>query len=107
MGDMKQVKEEQNINLPADIAEGIFSNLVLISHSQSEFVFDFVRLMPNMKTANVKSRIIVTPDHAKRILSAMAENIERYEKEYGEIKVISQRPNIEMPQGFNGPKGEA
>ncbi len=75
-----------NIDLPADVAEGIYSNLAMITHSPSEFIVDFIRMMPALQKAKVKSRIILTPQHAKRLLSALAENIERYEAIHGRIK---------------------
>ena len=74
------------MELPADVADGIYSNLAMISHSPSEFVVDFIRMMPGLPKAKVKSRIILTPQHAKRLLSALTENIERYEAVYGSIK---------------------
>ncbi|MBR0073784.1 MAG: DUF3467 domain-containing protein [Bacteroidales bacterium] len=85
---MEDNKDERGINveLPADVADGIYSNLAMISHSPSEFVVDFIRIMPGLPKAKVKSRIILTPQHAKRLLSALAENIERYEAVYGSIK---------------------
>ena len=75
-----------NIELPEDIAEGIYSNLAIISHSNSEFVVDFVRMMPNMPQAKVKSRIILTPEHAKRLLSALADNVRKYEQQFGPVQ---------------------
>ncbi|WP_020567232.1 DUF3467 domain-containing protein [Neolewinella persica] len=74
-----------NIELPEDIAEGIYSNLAIIAHSNSEFVVDFVRIVPNAPKAKVKSRVILTPQHAKRLLSALADNIKKYEKQFGPI----------------------
>ena len=97
-------KQKVNINLPQDVAEGQYANLAIISHSSSEFVIDFVRMMPNVQTANVKSRIILTPEHALRLLGALGENIERYEKEFGPIKSNNQPM---PPFGFSGTKGNA
>ena len=68
-----------NIELSEEVAEGIYSNLVMIAHSNSEFVLDFIRLMPGVPKAKVKSRIVVTPEHAKRLLEALKDNIEKYE----------------------------
>lgn len=96
-------RQKLNINLPADVAEGIYSNLAVISHSQSEFVLDFIRVMPGVDKANVKSRIILTPEHAKRLLQALQENVERYEDEHGRVEL-----GTKMPMGFNVPsKGDA
>jgi hypothetical protein len=92
-----------NIELDEKIAEGIYSNLAIINHSASEFVVDFVTLMPGVPKAKVKSRIVLTPQHAKRFLNALAENIHRYELANGEIKDTEQ-PQI--PLNF-GPAGQA
>ena len=74
-----------NIELNETVAEGVYSNLVMISHSSEEFVFDFIRIMPGVPQARVKSRIIISPQHAKRLLRALEENLDRYEDAYGEI----------------------
>ena len=68
-----------NIELPEDIAEGVYSNLAIISHSNTEFVVDFIRMMPNVPQAKVKSRIILTPEHAKRLMNALIDNVKRFE----------------------------
>jgi len=94
-----------NIELPAEVAEGIYSNLAIISHSTSEFVIDFVRIMPGTPKANVKSRIILTPEHAKRLLFALQDNIAKYEQQNGKIKVPENNLVPPMPMGFGG--GEA
>ena len=84
--DNQEVMENSmNIELSEEIAEGIYSNLAVISHSNAEFVVDFILLVPNVPKAKVKSRIILTPQHAKRLLGAMADNIKRYEQQFGEI----------------------
>lgn len=92
------------IELPDDIAQGIYSNLAIIAHSSSEFVIDFVRILPGMPKAKVQSRIVITPEHAKRLLYALNENINRFESQNGAIQV-------DNPAGFlppiNGPIGEA
>ncbi|QNH62880.1 DUF3467 domain-containing protein [Hymenobacter sediminicola] len=94
-----------NIELSEDIAEGEYANLAMIAHSSSEFVIDFIRLMPGLPKAKVKSRIILTPEHAKRLVAALTENIERYEQANGTIK---QQPDSPMyPMGFGGKIGEA
>jgi hypothetical protein len=92
-----------NIELDEKVAEGIYSNLAIINHSASEFVVDFVTLMPGVPKAKVKSRIVLTPQHAKRFLKALGENIHRYEQANGEIKDVEQ-PQI--PLNF-GPAGQA
>ena len=84
---MEKQENQLNIELSAEVAEGIYSNLAIISHSSSEFVVDFVRIMPGTPKANVKSRIILTPEHAKRLLFAMQDNITKYEQQQGKIKI--------------------
>ena len=75
--------QQINVELSEEVAEGVYSNLAMIAHSNSEFVIDFIRLMPGVPKAKVKSRIIVTPDHAKRLLAALKDNIEKYEAAFG------------------------
>lgn len=75
----QQSQNQINIELSEEIAEGIYSNLAMIAHSNSEFVIDFIRLMPGVPKAKVKSRIVITPEHAKRFLLALKDNIDRYE----------------------------
>lgn len=94
-----------NIELPEEVAEGVYSNLAVIAHSNTEFVIDFLRLMPNVPKAKVKSRIVITPQHAKRLLSALAENIQRFEAQHGKIKDSG---NAGMPpMNFNTPTAQA
>ena len=100
----KQQKQGQiNIELDENTAQGIYSNLAIINHSQSEFVVDFVSVMPGVPKSKVKSRIVLTPQHAKRFLKALHDNVSRFEKAHGEIKDYKQPP---MPINF-GPTGEA
>lgn len=79
-------KKQMNIELPEEIAEGTYSNLAIIAHSNSEFIIDFVRLVPNVPKAKVKSRIILTPQHAKRLTKALIENIKKFEAQHGKIE---------------------
>ena len=99
------MENSMNIELSEDIAEGIYSNLAVISHSNAEFVVDFILLVPNVPKAKVKSRIILTPQHAKRLLGAMADNIKRYEQQFGEI-VDPNANNYTPPMHFTT-RGEA
>ena len=85
MADQKQKQQKLNLELPEEVAEGIYSNLAIISHSSSEFVIDFVRLVPNVPKAKVKSRIIITPQHAKRLMRALQDNVKRFEAQFGPI----------------------
>lgn len=105
MADEKKNSNQLNIELPEEVADGIYSNLAIISHSHSEFVVDFVRLMPNVPKAKVKSRIILTPQHAKRLMGALLENIKKYEGLHGPIDEPDQPPF--PPMNFNTPKAQA
>ena len=99
-----QKKDGQlNIELKEEVAEGTYSNLAIINHSVSEFVVDFINVMPGLPKAQVKSRIILTPQHAKRLLKALNDNVSRFEAAHGEIKEYDQPP---IPINF-GPTGEA
>ena len=91
------------IELSEDIAEGVYTNLVMIAHNPEEFVLDFIRVLPGVPKARVKSRVVVTPGHAKRLLAALADNLAKYEAQYGDI--AEPHPG---PQGlFTIPGGEA
>lgn len=100
---MKEQQEQINIELDETIAEGVYSNLAIINHSSSEFVLDFVSIMPGLPKAKVKSRIVLTPQHAKRLIKALADNVHRFELANGEIKDTEQTP---IPLNF-GPAGQA
>lgn len=90
------------IELSEDIAQGSYSNLAIISHSPSEFVIDFVRVVPGAPKAKVKSRIILSPDRAKALLQALNDNIDKYEQVYGKIKTFNQKNVPNMPINFGG-----
>lgn len=98
MEDFNQENQIQ-IELTEEVAQGTYSNLAIISHSTSEFVVDFVRIVPGIPKAKVKSRIILTPEHAKRLLFALRENIDKFEKMNGTISVGNE------PGGFFPPIG--
>ena len=100
---MKEQQDQINIELDEKTAEGIYSNQAIINHSSSEFVLDFVSIMPGIPKAKVKSRIVLTPQHAKRLVKALSENIHRFEAAHGEIKETEQPP---IPLNF-GPAGQA
>ncbi|NPA44195.1 MAG: DUF3467 domain-containing protein [Chlorobi bacterium] len=102
--DKNENKGGLNIELSEEIAQGVYSNLAVISHSASEFIVDFVRMMPGVPKAPVKSRIILSPDNAKRLLKALGDNIRKYEQAFGEIKDVK-GPN--MPMNFGGPTAKA
>lgn len=101
----KAKQNKINIELPEEIAEGVYSNLAIISHSHSEFVLDFIRILPNVPKAKVKSRVILTPTHAKRLLKALSDNVNKYEKQFGPIEGSNNPPL--PPMTFNTPKAQA
>ena len=94
-----------NIELPEDVAEGIYSNLAIITHSNTEFVIDFIRIMPGVPQAKVKSRVLLTPPHAKRLMKALADNISKFEAMHGKIEETGGMEGF--PIHFGGPTAEA
>lgn len=103
---MEEKKDNQvNIELTDEIANGIYSNLAIITHSPSEFVADFVQMMPGVPKGKVRSRVIMTPQNAKRLLEALKENISKYEQTHGVIEVgnMPQMP----PMNFGTPTTQA
>ena len=100
MDNKNQMVQQLNIDLSEEIAQGIYSNLAVITHSNSEFVVDFVRVMPGIQKANVKSRIILTPEHAKLLLLALQDNISKYESVHGAIKNVKSGPETILPPMF-------
>lgn len=94
-----------NIELSDETADGIYSNLAIITHSNQEFVLDFIKVMPGVPKAKVKSRIILTPQHAKRFLRALSENVRKFESMYGEI--TEAEPITMPPMNFGGPTAQA
>lgn len=104
MEEEKRNENQIDIELSEEVSDGIYANLAIISHSNSEFIVDFVRMMPGTPKAKVKSRIILSPQHAKRLMMALGENIRKYEESFGEIESHEQVPSF--PMNF-GPVGEA
>ena len=102
--DKKTTPEQLNIEIREEVAEGTYSNLAIITHSNAEFITAFVNVMPGNPKSKVKGRIIMTPMHAKRLLNALADNIHRFEREHGEIRDLD---SIEIPLNFGGPAAEA
>ena len=96
-----------SIELNEEVAQGTYSNLAVITHSASEFVIDFVRIMPGIPKAQVKSRIILTPEHAKRLMAALKDNIGKYEAIHGTIKNIEGSGTPVIPMNFGGPTAQA
>lgn len=104
MSQNKETENQLNIELSEEVAEGIYSNLAIITHSPSEFVVDFIKIMPGVPKARVKSRIVLTPQHAKRLLLALGDNIAKFEQMHGAIKDTEANS---FPMNFGGPMAKA
>ena len=104
MPDQPMQNGQLNIEISEEVAEGQYANLAIITHSQAEFVIDFVNIMPGTPKSKVKSRIILTPQHAKRLMKALTENIARYEAAGGKIQDLEEIP---LPLNFGGPTAQA
>lgn len=100
----QQQEQQLNIELTEEIADGAYANLAIITHSFAEFVIDFVNVMPNMPKAKVKSRVVMTPQHAKRLMRALVDNVKRFEAQHGQIK---DGEATNMPFTFGGPTAQA
>lgn len=98
------VNNQLNIEISEEVAEGIYANLAILTHSQAEFILDFVSIMPGTPKSKVKARIIMSPVHAKRLLRALSENVQRFEQENG---VIRDAGEIDLPMNFGGPVAQA
>lgn len=104
MSDQEQQQNQLNIEISEEISEGNYANLAIITHSHAEFVIDFVNVMPGTPKSKVKSRIILTPTHAKRFMKAMMENVKKFESVNGAIQDIE---TVEFPMSFGGPAAQA
>ena len=104
MEDKNQQPPQLNIEISEEVAEGEYANLAIITHSHAEFVIDFVNVMPGTPKSKVKSRIILTPQHAKRFMKALTDNINRFEQMNGKIQDIEE---IQLPLNFGGPTAQA
>ena len=100
----QQPQNQLNIEISEEVAEGTYANLAIITHSHAEFVIDFVNVMPGTPKSRVKSRIILTPQHAKRFMKALTDNIDKYEAANGAIKDIDE---MQLPMSFGGPTAQA
>lgn len=99
----EESKGQINIELTDEVAQGIYSNLAIISHSSAEFVMDFVRVLPGMPKAQVKSRVVMAPEHAKRLMMALQDNIQRYEMQFGKIRNTDGAGSNTIPLTFGAP----
>ena len=97
--------QQLQIDLPQDVAEGVYSNFAIISHSSSEVVLDFAAIVPGAPNASVRRRVLMAPEHVKRLLGALQENVIKYEQEFGKIRIPNQQPRTISP--FGNTKGEA
>ena len=104
MEEQNQQQNQLNIEISEEVAEGEYANLAIITHSHAEFVIDFVNVMPGTPKSKVKSRIILTPQHAKRFMKALTENIQRFEAANGKIQDIEE---VQIPMNFGGPTAQA
>lgn len=100
----EQPQNQLNIEISEEIAEGVYANLVIITHSHAEFVIDFVNVMPGTPKSKVKSRMILTPQHAKRFMKALTENVSRFEALNGKIQDLE---DAQIPMNFGGPAAQA
>lgn len=103
----EQTPQSLDIELTEEIAEGTYSNFAIITHSQSEFILDFIRMMPGVPKGKVKSRIILAPHHAKRLLMALGDNLARYEANFGEVELDEMQGHSNLPLNFGGQTGQA
>jgi hypothetical protein len=104
MADEKPKGNQLNIEISEEVADGIYSNLAIITHSNSEFVLDFVRVMPGVPKAKVRARVLLTPQHAKRLMRALVDNLQKFEQVHG---VIRETEMPEIPMNFGGPTAQA
>ncbi|MDB5201456.1 MAG: hypothetical protein JWQ27_865 [Ferruginibacter sp.] len=101
---MSEVANQLNIEISEEVSEGAYANLAIITHSHAEFVIDFVNVMPGTPKSKVKSRIIMTPFHAKRLMKALVDNVQKFETTNGTIQDIE---SVEIPFNFGGPPAQA
>jgi hypothetical protein len=104
MDNGNQQPNQLNIEISEEVAEGAYANLAIITHSHAEFVIDFVNVMPGTPKSKVKSRIILTPQHAKRFMKALTENVTRFESLNGKIQDLEE---VQIPMSFGGPSAQA
>ena len=105
MNDNNNKKGQLQLELPQEVAQGEYANFAIITHSSSDFVIDFARVLPGVPKAQVKSRVLLAPEHAKRLLGALQENVGKYEAVFGTINLRNNAPQNNIPMSFAG--GEA
>src|SRR5215475_8352629 len=104
MANQQEQNNQLNIEISEEVAEGVYANLAIITHSHAEFVIDFVNVMPGTPKSRVKSRILLTPQHAKRFMKALTENVVRFEAANGKIQDLE---DVQLPMNFGGPSAQA
>mgnify|MGYP001371244692 FL=1 len=102
---MEKKKKQIKIELDESVGQGEYANFAIVSHTPAEFIMDFIRILPGMQKSNVKSRIIISPLHTKTFLSALKDNLDKYEKKFGEIKISKEQktPNFNLSNKGNLP----
>lgn len=96
-------EQQMNINISPEVASGKYSNLAIIGHSATEFILDFAAVLPGAKAAQVQSRVILAPEHAKRLLAALQDNVQKYEQQFGEIRISQNNASQNaVPMAFGG-----
>jgi len=94
---MEKKKSQIKIEIDENIGKGEYSNFAIVTHSPAEFIIDFISILPGVTKSKVKSRIVMPPMHAKTFMQALQDNIDKYEKKFGEIKIISNAPKFNLP----------
>ena len=107
MAENEKNKQGLQLELPQEVSQGEYANFAIITHSSSDFVVDFARVLPGVPKAQVRSRVILAPEHAKRLMLALEENIGRYERTFGTIKLPNQPQPGSTIAPFNVGGGEA
>ncbi len=101
MDDKNKNANQLNIEVPEEIAGGVYANFVIVGHNSSEFIVDFIQILPGLPQAKVRSRVILAPQHAKRLLNALEDNLQKYEAQFGRIQTHD-GPGNNVPPGFTG-----
>ena len=97
------IQQQINVNIDEKVGEGIYANFFMISNTPSEYVLDFGRIMPGLPNVKINSRVVTTPQHAKQLLMILKQNIDMFEKQFGEIKMPQMNPADAKNIGFHNP----
>ena len=96
------MENKVDIECRPEVARGLYSNLAVITHSSNEFILDFAQMLPGFQKPSVGTRVIMTPEHVKRLLNALTDNVQKYENQFGPIRLEQQMPGNLPPMGFGG-----